>query len=167
MIRLCGILCLVCASAGTGFYRAHRLREDVRSLELLCGWTEDAAACIRHQQMELPELLAFLASHPNYRRFRFPGEVCRELSPLQPPGVLWERAVLADSAVPASARSILIGLGNTLGTTDCEGQIAALTLYRHQLTQALAAARETLGTKGKLCRSLGLLGGAMAAVILL
>lgn len=166
-MKLLGIVLLVLACAGTGYLAALHLRDDQRSLELLCAWTEDAAACIRHQQTEVSELLEFLAAHPNYRRFRFMSDILDKLSPMSAPGVLWEAAVSSDSAVPAAARHILISLGQTLGTTDCEGQLAALTLHRTQLVQAAQEAREVCQTKGKLCRALGLLGGAMAAVILM
>lgn len=166
-MRLCGIVLLVLACAGAGYAAANRLREEQRSLDLLCGWTEEAAACIRHQQTELAELLRYLSVHPNYRRFRFMTDILDKLSPMTAPRSLWENAVASDSAVPASAKPILVDLGQMLGTTDCEGQLAALRLHKTQLAQAATDAREIYQTKGKLCRALGLLGGAMAAVVLL
>ena len=166
-MKLAGIVCIVLACACAGYLASLRLREELHALELLCVWTEDAAACIRHQRTELGELLGYLSEHPNYRRFGFLREVCLQLSPMTPPDALWERAVCADRAVPATARESLIRLGKALGTTDCEGQLAVLALTRTQLTQAAADAREVCRTKGKLCRALGLLGGAMAAVMLI
>ena len=166
MMRLIGILCLVTACAGIGCCRSAKLHEDVLSLERLCAMLDDAAACIRHQRLELWELLSFLAAHPNNRRFRFLHKVAEQLSPLTVPAELWKQAVMSDRAVPDAAKPILSALGAGLGTTDCEGQLAALSLYRGQLQRAAADAREIFRTKGKLCRTLGLLGGAMAAVVL-
>ena len=165
-MRLWGILLLLIASAGTGYYAAGRLRRNVHSLELLCAWTEDAAACIRYSHMETAELLSFLSVHPSYREFRFMQSILSEMSPQIPPQTLWQKALRQDAAVPGCAESALTGLGTSLGTTDCEGQLAALALCGTQLRQAAQNARETVQTKGRLYRALGLLGGAMAGILL-
>ena len=166
-MKLWGILLLLLSSAGTGMLAASRLTADRQALELLCAWTEDAAASIRYTQTELPELLAMLANHPNYRRFRFAEEILGQLSPLTPPEMLWKAAVLSDTAVPDAAKEILIRLGTSLGTTDCEGQLASLALCRTQLLHAAEEAAENARVKGRMYRALGFLGGAMAAVVLL
>ena len=141
-MKLWGILLLLLSSAGTGMLAASRLTADRQALELLCAWTEDAAASIRYTQTELPELLAMLANHPNYRRFRFAEEILGQLSPLTPPEMLWKAAVLSDTAVPDAAKEILIRLGTE-------------------------EAAENARVKGRMYRALGFLGGAMAAVVLL
>ena len=165
-MRLWGILLLVLASAGAGCYAANRLKADKSALELLLAWTEEAAACIRYSRTEIPELLAIFAEHPGYARFRFAGEISRGSSPLTPPQMLWQAAVEEDPAVPAAAKECLIRLGTSLGTTDCEGQLAALALCRTQLELAAREAAEAVRIKGKLYRALGFLGGAMAGIML-
>lgn len=166
-MRLWGILLLLLASAGAGMLAASRLKADRQALELLCAWTEDAAASIRYTQTELPELLAELAAHPSYRRFRFMEEILVQLSPMTPPEMLWQAAVLSDAAVPDAAKESLIRLGTSLGTTDCEGQLASLALCQTQLLRAAAEAAENARVKSRMYRALGFLGGAMAAVVLL
>lgn len=166
-MKLIGMLLVVIACAGAGYAGAAHYRGEAKSLEALCAWTEDAAACIRHQKLELAELLAYLASHTGYACFSFMREILAGLSPGTPPGLLWEQAVQCDRQIPHAAKESLIRAGQTLGTTDCEGTLAALALCRTQLCLLSEQAQETSRVKGRLCRALGLLGGCMAAVLLL
>ena len=164
-MKLAGMLLLLLASAGAGCLAAGRLRSQRQALELLCAWTADAAACIRYTHAELPELLGMLAEHPGFRRFRFAGDILEKLSPMTPPQMLWQAAVEGDPEVPAPAQPILIRLGTSLGTTDTEGQLAALALCRTQLLKAAEDAAESCRVKGRLYRVLGVLGGLMLSVL--
>ena len=166
-MKLAGLLCVVLACMGTGYLRARHLQEQCTALGLLCALMQDMEACIRHEQTELTELLTRMAEHPNYSRFSFLRDAADGISPLHPLREVWADALQTDKAVPDAAKSPLLQLGATLGTTDTQGQLAALQLCRTMLEQAAADARETARTKGKLSRALGLLGGAFAAVLLM
>lgn len=165
-MKLLGMLLVVCACAGMGFAGAARLKREAAALDALCAWTDDAAGLIRHQRTELGELLRMLSVHPGYAAFSFMREIADGLSPCTPPGLLWEQAVRCDRMIPQAAQIPLIRVGQTLGATDPEGALAALSLCRTQLLRIAEEARETSRVKGKLCRALGLLGGCMAAVLL-
>lgn len=164
-MKLVGLLLLLLASSGAGCLAAGRLRAQRQALEQLCAWTSDAAACIRYTQGELPELLGLLEDRQEQGRFRFAGEILEGLSPMVSPQMLWKAAVEHDPEIPPSAQPILIRLGTSLGTTDTEGQLAALALCRTQLLQAAADAAEACRVKGKLYRVLGVLGGLMLTVL--
>ncbi len=166
-MKLLGLFCILLACTGAGLYASARLKRETRAAELLMAWTEDCAACIRCQNTELRELLGQMAVHPNYSRFGFLKAVSEGLSPGTPPQEVWQRAVRSDPAVPARVQEILCSLGNVLGTTDTQGQLAALELHRIQLRAAAGESRERYTVQGKLYRSLGLLGGAAAVVLLL
>ena len=161
-MKLAGMVLLLLASSGAGCLAAGKLRSERQALEYLAAWTADAAACIRYTQAELPELLGMLSS----RRFRFAEEILSQLSPMTPPQMLWQAAVEGDQEVPVSAQEILIRLGTSLGTTDTEGQLAALSLCRTQLQNAAGDAAEVCRIKGRLYRVLGVLGGLMLGVLL-
>lgn len=166
-MKLLGLLLVMTACIGAGCYAAARLRRVAGALESLSAWTEEAAAYIRCERTELPSLLRELSGHPGYAGFTFLRDIAGELSPGVPPSLVWEHAVRCDRNIPPPAREALIRLGGTLGTTDCEGALAALRLCRTQLDRAAAQAREDCRVKGKLWRALGLLGGCMAAVLLI
>ena len=164
-MKFAGMLMLLLASSLAGCLAAGRIRGQRQALELLCTWTADAAACIRYTNAELPEVLALLAERPQFRRFRFAGEILGKLSPMAPLQLLWQAAVEGDPEIPASARDALIRLGTSLGTTDTEGQLAALSLCQTQLLKAAGDAAEDCRAKGRLYRILGVLGGLMLSVL--
>lgn len=163
-MKLAGILCLVLACAGAGMYAARRLKREVAAFEQLIGLTEQCAAMIRCQSPELSELLRQLGE---MGQFRFPDMVRRGLSPGTPPGALWRSAVWNDSTVPKAAREMICSLGEVLGTTDVSGQLSAIALHRERLERAAEESRERCLRQGKLYQSLGLLGGALVAVLLM
>lgn len=166
-MKLTGILCIVLACAGAGAYASGRLRREVTAFEQLISLTESCAAYIRCQSPELDELMRTLAEQPSFGRFHFLKTVSEELSPGIPPSMIWNSAVCSDSSVPKSAKEILCSLGTVLGTTDTPGQLSAIELHCHRLQRAAEESRERSERQGKLYRSLGLLGGAMLAVLLL
>jgi len=85
-----------------------------------------------------------------------------------PFSVSWPKAL--DECVHQLGREeavILASLGDVLGRSDLESQLSALALTREQFEQRVGAAREKVITQGKLYRSMGILGGAAAAIILI
>ena len=164
-MRLLGILLVAAACAGAGFLAAARLRRETIALERLILLTESASAYIRCQSPELADLLQLLAD--DCGEFRFLTEIAAKLRPGVPPSALWREAVERDTAVPEAAKDILCSLGEVLGTTDKAGQLSALALHRERLLRAAGESRDRSLRQGKLYRSLGLLGGAMAVVLLL
>lgn len=165
-MRLLGILCLVLACIGAGLWASGRLRRESAAFDQLIRLTESAAAYIRCQAPELRDLLRMLSEECG-NGFRFLAEVSEGLRPDAPPAAVWRSAVRKDPAVPRAAREILYSLGEVLGTTDIPGQLSALALHRARLERAAAESRERCARQGKLYRALGLLGGAMTAVLLL
>ena len=165
-MKLMGILLIAGACAGIGILADQRLRQETRAIEQLVVLMETAAAYIRCQSPELCDLLPLLAQEP-CGRFRFLREVGEKLQPGIAPAALWNDAVRRDPDIPAAAEAILCSLGSVLGTTDKAGQLSAIGLHKERLLQAAGESRERSLRQGKLYRSLGLLAGAMAAVLLL
>lgn len=61
---------------------------------------------------------------------------------------------------------LLLKMGAGLGTSDAEGQLSMLSMYREQLSQLKTDAEERFRVKGKLMRSVGTLLGAGIAVLI-
>ena len=82
----------------------------------------------------------------------------------------WENACGRLSALPCSGReetALLRELGASLGKSDAQGQLALIELYRERLAQCEKQASQELLQKGRLYRSLGVLCGLGAAVMVL
>lgn len=166
-MRTVGMLLLFCACSGAGFCAAHRLRKEAAHTEQLAVLLGEFMTYIRYQCLPLEELLRLFAAHPNYEAFTFLKASSEGFCTAQPPDVLWREAVTADEAVVPPAKEILCTLGNTLGTTDAEGQLAALALHRNQMEALAADMKEGCHKKGTLYCQLGVLAGAMLALLLL
>ncbi len=106
------------------------------------------------------------ARHRNYSDFTFLKRTETEFCTGIPVHEIWCDAVRADNNVPKAAADILCALGNVLGTTDMQGQLAALALYRHQMNVLAEEEKTCVLKKGELYRRLGVLGGVMLAVLL-
>lgn len=165
-MKLAGILCILLACTGAGMYASAKLRQEAAAYERLISLTESCAAYIRCQSPELDELLLLLSAQPSLH-FRFLREAAERLRPGIPPSMVWNSAVCSDADVPKGAREILYSLGAVLGTTDIHGQLSAIELHCNRLKRAAAESRERCERLGKLYRSLGMLGGAMLAILLL
>jgi len=63
--------------------------------------------------------------------------------------------------------AILASLGDVLGRSDLESQLSALALAQEQLEQRIAGTRDRVQKQGNLYRSMGVLGGVAAAIILM
>ncbi len=161
------MLLLFCACSGAGFYAAHKLRSQAAHTEQLAALLGEFMTYIRYQCLPLEELLQLFAEHPNYSAFTFLSRTSREFCTAEPPGTIWHAAVEKDDAVVPQAKEILYTLGHALGTTDAEGQLAALTMHRAQMEALAADMKEGSHKKGTLYCQLGVLAGAMLALLLL
>ncbi|MDE6730022.1 MAG: stage III sporulation protein AB [Oscillospiraceae bacterium] len=170
MIKMIGILCILTACAGTGIYLATRLTGQIRIYQKLLAFLQDCAVYIRYQGLPLQELFELLAGQPDYENLDFldylnNSESCAGLSGI-PIESRWESA-LKHSRIPAEARRILQNLGHELGKTDTQGQLTVLELYQMQMQTAYEQLRGDYQKKSRLYQSLGWLGGAMLAILLI
>ncbi len=98
------------------------------------------------------------------------GELLREYRESCPDiRAAWETACSAmrKNGYGAEETELLRELGKTLGTSDCAGQEQLLELHGERLAALYEAAAADYAKKGKLFRSVGLLCGAGAAVLLI
>ncbi len=63
--------------------------------------------------------------------------------------------------------ALLLAFGETLGTTDLEGQIAHCRLTAERLAERLCAVRADAGVKMRMYPTLGAAGGMAVALLLL
>lgn len=80
----------------------------------------------------------------------------------------WRAALEQEhGALGGEETAILLGLGDILGATDLEGQLAALAFARREMELRLETARADRSRYQKLYSTLGVLAGLAFAIILL
>lgn len=161
-VKLAGLLLLFLTGGLCGIRFAAALRTQAERAVTLRALLADMAAVLRYQSPTVWELTAYLAAQPRYRTFAFLGVT-------ETDGrfhVAWTAAVERESALQPEERALLAELGEVLGTTDTDGQLSQLLLFQTRADVLVTQAQARYETKGKLYRTLGLLGGAAAAVLL-
>lgn len=166
-MRWVGIFFLFLACTGTGLYAARQIRTRYRHTQQLSALLGDFSTYIRYQCLPLEELLHLFAEHPNYADFTFLQNVSRAFCTGTPPRILWKDAIAEDTAVSHEEAVILCGIGNVLGTTDMQGQLAALELYRSRMDALAESMQERCRKKSELYPKLGILLGAMLSILLI
>lgn len=166
-MKWAGILCLFLMSTAIGFYAANKMRTRYRNTQKLVSLLSEFSSILRYQGAPLEELLIQFAYHPNYSEFTFISDICNGFSVDTSPSQLWEKSVVADVAILPAARDILCALGTILGTTDMQGQLAALELYRNRMEETANDIKADCIHKEELYRRLGVLLGAMCTVLLI
>ena len=81
---------------------------------------------------------------------------------------IWTKAVNDISAeLFCEDSELFVSLGDCLGTTDLEGQIKSIELFKNKLNQHLQTAKEVCDKNKKLYKNLGLYSGLLITVLLL
>lgn len=165
-----GLVILGCTamgiSAGNEMERRIRdLRELLKFLELLEGeigyanavLTEGFRHAARRMKRPYAGFLENMAGHMDELR----GDTLREIFEQ------YVRADLRHTALLEEDREELVCFGEQLGNLDVKMQLAAISLYREQLSRTCVQARETWKKDSKLYRCLGVMGGLFLAVMFL
>lgn len=148
----------------TGFYLSSSMKRRIDRLETEKRLTEEMSTVIRYRSLTLREIISQLAESPFYKELGFIG--CIEKSDrFIPFARAWEEGIEKDPELSPAERDILRRMGRELGTTDTEGQLAALGAYCRELEELAADEKEKYSTKGRMYRSLGVLFGAMAGIL--
>lgn len=129
-----------------------------------------AAAMIRQTASPLEDIIRSAAEDKRLGRLSFLSDINRELDG----GSLNIRELWRDCLekvppeyIQAEEKAILEELGETLGSTDVQGQLEGLSAKREALRELIADADRERREKGKLYRMLGVTAGLFAAVILI
>lgn len=165
MMRAMGLVLLLGCSGTAGFWAARRIRQQWETIRRLLSLLDSFAARIRYQSLPLEELIAQTVQCPEFAGLGFLHRL--SFSPDTPFAVQWQRVLEEERDVPRRAVQVLLSLGSTLGTTDGEGQLSALALYRQEMERAEQEWREKYRTQGALYPKLGLLGGAVLVLLFL
>lgn len=141
-------------STGTGLYLSSKLDKRVKALEEIIFKTDEIQTIIRCQSAEPEEILALVSA----------GSVLQGCSYINGNvNISDDELYMLDKRDTAIIRELLNGLGKT----DTDGQISMLEMNKKLLQNRLEQAREEYSKKGRMYRSVGVLVGVGAAVMLI
>lgn len=149
-----------------GIYKSEQLK---RKLEI-CSQTEDmlrtSLNAVRYQNLDVYELAEYLKYCGRFSALSFLAEVpvCCQLNISFRD--VWHTRV-SESALPKETANLLIRFGEIIGSSDIEGQANSITGLQNEAEILTTQCREEYLKKGKLYRSIGLLVGLMAAIVVM
>ena len=100
MMKLLGLLLVVCCGAGIGVMQAMRLRQTHRNLEQLCRMLRELSVQMAFRSLTVQELLEQLCREPAYAAFQFPVLVLSGLEQGMPLADACESGIRQDKAIP-------------------------------------------------------------------
>lgn len=164
-MKLTGCLLLLTMCIGTGMYAANHLQAHTRRLQLLVQLINDMMQELRYTLPTVDVLIAHLRAQPCYGTLEFLAAY-DDTSPVQ--SVPQRLATSVDAThYTQEEKDILRQVAATLGSTDLEGQLSALTLCKTRMESLLTECTEKQRAQGNLYRSMGVLCGLFLVILLI
>ena len=79
----------------------------------------------------------------------------------------WQGAVMQQSDLPQELSGLLVRFGSALGTSDVTGQLSAIAVFSEELSHITSECEEDRRRLGRLYRTVGILTGMMAGIIVI
>lgn len=163
-MKLIGSGFLLCTGILAGCAAARRLTRRAELLRLL---RQLLTAMIQELRNTLPltaDLLRMLADMPAFHSLAFLQQAAAHPDCFPQ---CWTDFVRADPAITPDIAAVLDTVGQTLGSTALDGQLAALQLCLERLGTLQTAAESRAAEKGSLYRSMGILCALFCVILLL
>ena len=163
-MKLLGAGLLLCTGLLAGCAAAHRLEQNVRQIRLL---RQMLTAMMQELQATLPltaDLLRLLADAPAFCSLSFLRHAADHPDSFPQ---CWFDAVQNDPALTPDTAAVMETVGQTLGSTALDGQLAALQLCLDRLGALQTDAENAAAKHCGLCRSMGILSALFLAILLL
>ena len=170
MIRVIGLLLVALTGAGAGLWASSMLHRRTASLEAAGRLMRWLSTRIRYSAAPVGELLLDASQEQEFRALSFLGGAAQGIREGTDPATAWSRSLAAggkSGGFSRSDRELLDGFGSGLGKTDVEGQLSHCELFGGLLEEHLQQARADAASKGRLYTTLGVIGGAAFALLML
>lgn len=167
-MKFLGIITVVIISALTGNYFAVRLGRRLELLKKLEYMLEKMEILIRCRAATVYEMISELSRDKRLEGLDFlvnmgggeEGLTFHEM---------WESGVknFRPACLKSEDTDFILSVGAELGTSDTQGQLESLAMSRAALALMIKESQEEYAKKASLYRSMGVLAGALVAVLLI
>ena len=167
MLRLVAAILLTLCGGGAGLLSSDKLRMERDISRQTSELIRQFSFSIRGRAADFYELIAVLREGRRFSALTFVESLPAEFSPDVDIRQAWRDAVSSQKNLHGDRLDVILSIADSIGTADSEGVLRSLDalLERSQLLEK--SAQDRLEKCGKLYRSLGLLFGAMAAILVI
>lgn len=166
MIKLIGIICIVVCGAGIGARVSGNLKKQVELCVSVRTFLSELGILMRYRGDTLFELISELTERQRVQELTFLARVMECMSNGMSFPFAWQKALSEDKLLSCELVELLLSFGDSLGTSDIDGQLMCIERAEGELSVIYENALNQCHKKGKLYRSIGLLGGMTAALLL-
>ncbi len=163
MFKILGLAIIFCVCSSFGIMFSVRLGEKVTRLKAIRAMIEEISVIIRYKASPISEVIEEISNNSVFESLTFLKEL--KLTASAPVNDAWAEAVNA-SNLSDEEKTLVLEIGASLGTSDKDGQISSLELYKIKTAEQIELATKKYNDKSKLYRSLGVLCGAFLVVML-
>lgn len=146
---------------------SEELLKRVKTVEMLINLTEDFSNMIRYKAMTISDIISIAGKNPEYEPLDFIADINIQDKTERNIHDIWSESVEKSSVLGKKEAEIMLSFGNMLGTSDISGQLSSIEIYKKRLENLLAEFRNDYQQKGRMYRSVGMLLGIMAGIMLL
>ncbi len=166
MFRLIGVFLIFSACCSMGLNISFSMKRKLERLETIRKMSNEIATLIRYRSLTVREIFLTLKENDIYSGLVFLHNADYSDKNFSVDKI-WCKEVETDFTLSPEEKSILCELGNQLGTTDTEGQLSILEVFNKKIETMLEDQTEKYAVRGKLCRSMGILAGAMVGILII
>lgn len=165
-MKFAGIALIFVAFTLFGIYKAGELRKRKVILSDIVLMLEKLITMIRFSGDDVFELCSALSSDSSLSSLGFLGSVSSDDEGDFSCG--WKKSVdLWNAPVGEEEKGLICDIGGVLGSTDADGQISVLSVYKSRFMSLSSAADEKYRNNSRVYCMLGALCGALTSIILL
>ena len=167
MLRLIAFICFVSAGAVAGNALSDKLKQNRENTREIHSMLIQISALIRYKALDVFEIVHELCISGNYKNLEFLQHLPDRYEPGTDFREQWVQEVTADRNLNDDERSLLLSFGSVLGTSDAEGQLMSVEAALETVRTLEVRRSEEYQQKGRLYRSLGMLFGTMAGIMII
>lgn len=166
MFKIIGMIVIVISTSMIGISCSEKLKKRAGELGLVCHMIEEMSILIRYKALTVYELIENLKKNSMLCTLPFLNEFKADNG--LPFKTSWEENVVnIHTFMNDGDIKLLKTLGGTLGTSDIDGQLQSLEVYKADFKLLEKEAIAAYEKKAKLYRSLGLLCGMFVSIMLI
>ncbi|MCD7810665.1 MAG: stage III sporulation protein AB [Ruminococcus sp.] len=165
MLKILSSICFVLAGMLWGIGKSDMLRRKRDCCAEIQSMLMQISVMIRFRVLTVYEIVGELHASGSFVNLHFLDELPEEYESGTDFHELWAAAVSGDRLIPDEEKKILLSFGADLGTSDIEGQTASIEASLENLRELQKRRNEDYQRKGKLYRSVGMLFGTMAGIM--
>ncbi len=168
IFKIVGAIIVITTTIILGISKSLEFENRVRCLEDMQLCILQLENEIRYTQTPIFEALKKISETTNSIISKLFDNASKQGSTGETVSTIWTRAVndISSELINDDSELFLL-LGECLGTTDLEGQIKSIELFKSKLNQQLKTAKEICNKNKKLYKNLGLYSGLLITVLLL